>query len=98
MEGQFLNLYAHLLYLVVKESANMCRGAPFSCGRGVIYAGCWIWVSENFSSRNCPKRGRSGVSTVDLASIRTLKRPDKYHFGVPSGYVVGASDTFRTVS
>ena len=35
------------------------------------------------SDRNCPKRGRSGVSTVDLAGKRTPKRAEKYHFGVP---------------
>jgi hypothetical protein len=46
------------------------------------------------AERDCPKRGRNGVSALDLASVRTPKQPDKYHFGVPYGYVVGASETF----
>jgi hypothetical protein len=33
--------------------------------------------------RNCPKRGRSNASTVDLAGIQRPKRAEKYHFGVP---------------
>ncbi len=42
-------------------------------------AACSSIVSE----RDCPKRGRSNASTVDLAGIRTPKRAEKYHFGVP---------------
>jgi len=33
--------------------------------------------------RNCPKRGRNGVSALDLASVQTPKQPEKYHLGVP---------------
>ena len=60
--------------------------------------GVWIWAIQRAAERDCPKRGRNGDSALDLASIRTPKQPDKYHFGVPYGYVVGASETFRTVS
>jgi hypothetical protein len=35
------------------------------------------------SLRNCPKRGGSNTSTVDLAGVRTPKWAEKYHFGVP---------------
>ncbi len=40
----------------------------------------------------------SNAPTVDLAGIQKPKRAEKYRFGGPLGYVVGASETFRTVS
>src|SRR5215217_6292201 len=42
-----------------------------------------IRVSEKTPSRNCPKRGRSNASTVDLGSIRPPKRVEKGHFSGP---------------
>ena len=43
----------------------------------------WVASIHRESERNCPKRGRSNTSTVDLVGMRTPKPTEKYHFGGP---------------
>jgi hypothetical protein len=44
------------------------------------------------------EKGNEQRSDPLFSCIRSAKRTEKYGFGLPQGYAVGASEAFRTVS